>query len=220
MATLQRKTRKLLIGSKRGKWRANQGVESGDREFAMARPKVLARDGGTCVYCGIAMDKMHVHHENDNHDDNRMENLVTVDDLCHAVNHIGLLGKAGVIVYMPGVSQVDISHLCRTIVVAISCGGEIGKKAQKLAELLLSRFSEPVAKMFGSCNPADFGNALLALSDSDYTSREVPLRDVRVMFKPEPLGEYATRARDAIYKNLPPDIWGRIYEDFEGGGST
>lgn len=215
MATLQRKTRKLQIGSKRGKWRASQGVESGDREFSMVRPKVLSRDSNTCVFCGVSMDKMHVHHENDNHDDNRMENLATAEDLCHAVNHIGLLAKSGAMIYMPGVSQVDLIHLCRTIVVAISFGGEMGEKAKKLAALLVSRFSEPVAKVFGSSNPADFGNALLALSDSDYASRDVPLRDVRVMFKPDPLTEYAARARKAMYTNLPPNLWERIYNDFE-----
>lgn len=218
MTILQRKSRKLLPGSKRGKWRANQGVESGDLEFSVIRPKVIARDSNTCVYCGVSMDKMHVHHENDNHDDNRMDNLCAVEDLCHAVNHIGLLAKSGAMVYLPGFSQADMVHLCRTIVVAVSFGGEIGEKARKLAALIVSRFGEPVTKVFGSNNPADFGNALLALSDSDYASREVPLKDVRVMFKPDPLTEYAARARKAMYTNLDPSLWGRIYSDFEIGG--
>lgn len=216
MATLQRKTRNLMIGAKRGKWRDGKSIESGDKDFQRVRPNVLARDANICVYCGITMDKMHVHHENDNHGDNRLENLVTADDLCHAVNHVGLLGKDGVIVFMPGVSQVEIVHLCRTIAVAISFGGEIGEKAKKLFRLLASTYSAPVQNVFGSAFPGDFGNAMIALSDDSYSSRDIPLRDVRVIFNPDALSGYATRARKAAYENLPPALWEHVYNDFEG----
>lgn len=210
--TLQK--RKLIIGAKRGKWRSNTGIESADLVFQQIRPKVLTRDEETCVYCGISLPRMHVHHVNDDHEDNRMDNLVTVDDLCHAVHHVGLLGDEGVIVYMPGLSQVDLVQLCRTIAVAISFGGEIGDKAKRLYDFLATRFSEPIREVFGSSSPADFGNALLALSDEHYAARDVPLRDVRVLFKPEALSEYAARARRAAYENLPPSSWQRVYEDF------
>lgn len=211
---LQTKKYQLMIGAKRGRWRTNRGIEPADKDFAMVKPKVLNRDNGACVYCHIKMKGMHVHHYNDIHEDNRPENLVTVDDLCHSVNHVGLLGKSGVIVYMPGISQIDISHLFRTIAVAISFGGDIGKQAQKLADFLINRLREPVGSIFGTYSPADFGNALIALSDEDYAARSTALKDVRVLFKPETLTGLAARSREAVYNNLPPDTWGRIYEDF------
>jgi intracellular multiplication protein IcmJ len=214
MEIVRKKPMRLMIGSKRGRWRANQGVESADRDFAMLKPKAVARDKGACVFCGVKIKGMHVHHINDNHEDNRQENFATVDDLCHAVNHVGLLGKSGSIVYMPGVSQVDISHLIRTAVVAISFGGEIGNKAQRLIDLMIERFSVPVAQIFGTSNPADFGNALIALSDDDYAARDKVLRDIRIMFKSGPLSDFAARARESAYDNLKPELWQGVFDAF------
>lgn len=215
MAIIQKRNLQLVIGAKRGRWRVNQGVESADKDFAMVKPRVLSRDKEECVYCSLKIKGMHVHHSNDIHEDNRMENLVTVDDMCHSVNHIGLLGKSGAIVFMPGVSQIEISHLFRTIAVAVSFGGETGDKAKKLAALIISRFGAPIGQIFGTTNPADIGNALLALSDDDYEARSRPFRDVRVVFKPESMTNFASRCRESIYENVPPSDWGRIYEGFK-----
>jgi len=216
MAVLHKKQTLLMPGAKRGRWRSNRGTESSDRDFGMVRPKVLARDGGKCVFCGLKIDKMHVHHVNDNHEVNDMPNLVTVDELCHAVNHVGLTGKTAVMIYMPGVTQVDVNHLCRTIAVAISFGGETGEKAQKLSDMIIAKFSPPVAQSFGSSSPADFGNALIAMSDDGYVNRHIPLRDVKVFFRPECMGDFVARSRKAMYENLPTDQWGRLHDDFMG----
>lgn len=216
MVALRKETAKLIIGAKRGRWRTKQGIESADREFREIRPKVLRRDDNTCVFCGFSMERMHVHHKNDNHEDNRLDNLVTVDDLCHAVNHVGLLGQQGVIVFMPGISQIDLVHLCRAIAVAVSFGGEMADRAQKLYQKLAS-YSKPIKDVFGSSSPSDFGNALIAISDEAYASRDIPLRDVRVIFDPNALMEYAARARKSAFESLPPDTWERIYEDFKKG---
>lgn len=209
----QKKNRQLKLGAKRGKWRTNPGAESGDKEFAEIKPKVLDRDRCTCVYCGTSVKGMQVHHRNDNHEDNYPENLETVCEMCHAPNHLGFMGKAGVIVYLPVLSQIEVSHLFRTIAVAISYGGEIGEKAKKLATIMIDRYRIPIDQVFGTDNPADFGNALIALSDSDYESRYIALRDVRVLFKPEKLSTFATKCRESIYANLPPSLWQRIYDD-------
>lgn len=203
----------LVIGAKRGRWRTESGVESADREFALEKPKVLARDQNKCVSCGVSMPGLHVHHRNDDHSDNRRANLETACDLCHAVHHVGLLGKSGAIAYL-SIPQEDLSHLFRTMAVAVQFGGDIAKKALALQALLMTRFTAPVDEMFGTHNPADFGNALLALYDDDYARRSVPLSNVRVIFDVERLGEFGARARKGVFDNNPPSLWPNIYRNY------
>lgn len=211
----------LTISAKRGKWRDRGGIEASgdDKSFATRRPQALSRDGGRCRFCGVKLSRMHVHHKDDDHANNELQNLMTVDDLCHAVNHVGLLGKSGVIAYLPALSQEDISHLTRAMLVVIARGGKMAELAKALGEHLFLGFAGPVEDVFGSSNPSDFGNALLLMGDSSYNSRSMPLRDVRVLFR---LGDLSKNTGDigkSIYPNSPDDIvasWRRIADDIDG----
>jgi hypothetical protein len=203
----QIKTEPLIPGAKRGRWRSG-GIESADRDFVLIRPKALQRDSNRCQQCGMEMDGMHVHHKNDDHSVNELKNLETREDLCHAVSHVGNLGKSGAMVHLD-ISQRDLSHLYRTIAIAVNMGGEWAKKAMKIHEaLMLGR--APVQTLFGTSNPGDFGNALTALTDEDYSKRRVPLEGVRVIFKPTSLTSLGTRAA----KKTPGiDMWERIADE-------
>ncbi len=207
----------FALGVKRSKWRTSPGMESGDREFVIVRPKVLSRDKNACQKCGVEMEGLHVHHRNDNHSDNRPGNLETQCELDHAPHHIGMLGKKGKVVYIPGVSQVDISHLYRLISIAIMEGGELASDARAVHEFLLG-FSIPVEEVFGTSNPGDFGNALLALSDTDYHGRHVSMEGLRVIFNPDSLSGFATKAFKAggFDKNNSPQLWDKIHSNYVG----
>lgn len=210
----------LTISAKRGKWRDRGGIEASgdDKSFAARRPQALSRDGGKCRFCGVKLSRMHVHHKDDDHTNNDLQNLMTVDDLCHAVNHVGLLGKSGAIAYLPALSQEDISHLTRAMLVVIARGGEMAEKARAMGEYLFSGFTAPIEDVFGSSNPSDFGNALLLMGDSSYSSRSMPLRDVRVVFRLGALSKNAGDIGKSIYPKSPDDIvtsWRRIADDID-----
>lgn len=204
----------LIIGVKRGKWRTG-GTEgsSDDHEFRARRPQVLSRDKLMCRYCGTKLKRMEVHHEDDDHTNNDTKNLLTVCTLCHSVNHVGLLSKAGRIIYFPALLQEDISHLMRAILAVIARGGKDAEDARALASHLLNAYCKPIDEVFQSTNPTDFGNAMLSLSDEDYKSRATALKDVRVMFGVEAIAAMTTDVTESLYKNSGSDMlaeWQRI----------
>lgn len=132
----------LVLSAKREDWRMNDAAsEDADMEFSTVRRKVRERDQNTCRFCGFRQPKpdyyIQVHHLDDDHHNNAMENLVTACMHCHAVQHIGLWGAAGeaVIVYLPEVPQHVLNHLCRVVLVAnryhIKIEGEVRAIAER-----------------------------------------------------------------------------------------
>lgn len=58
-------------------------------EFWLAlRQKAIERDGGTCIWCG-ATERLHVHHKiyRDDWYDTRLEDLETLCNTCHRIEH-------------------------------------------------------------------------------------------------------------------------------------
>lgn len=184
------KKKQLVISTHRGRWRNRAGGEPADKEFEKIKPTILAKDAHRCVYCGLRMEgkgpdgnaAMEVHHEDCNHENNNPKNLHTADHFCHAYNHIGFLGKMGVLAYIPDVSIEDMNNLLRTLAVAMATGDEAMKNdAAEIFEELRS-MSAGFANTWGTANPADIGNALLALPESAYSVRDIVLSGVRIVF--------------------------------------
>lgn len=201
----------LVLSVKRGKWRDKAGIEPADQEFQAVKHKALAKDANTCIYCGYrALKGMEVHHRNDDHADNRIINLATTCPLCHAVNHIGFLGKSGIMVYLPEISQADISHLYRAIGIALYSQDESMREAAFAICNELESFSSEFYAQWKTHNPADIGNALMALTDPMYEVRDGPLAGSRVIFKKEALKRHVEIAEAGPYKNLPLSSWESI----------
>jgi hypothetical protein len=53
--------------------------------FSLMRPLILERDNG-CVVCGV-IEKLHVHHVNEDVTDNTPENLITLCHTHHMIHH-------------------------------------------------------------------------------------------------------------------------------------
>lgn len=190
--SVKHKHKPLVISSHRGRWRARAGGEpsASDKAFQKVKPTVLAKDGHRCVYCGLRMEGkdtggvsvMEVHHLDCDHENNDPKNLVTTDHFCHAHNHIGFLGKMAVMGVIPEISIADMNHLLRTIGVAMLTGDdEMKADAREIYEILRSS-SDDFAGVWGTKNPADIGNALLALPNEAYRVRDVTLDGARVIF--------------------------------------
>lgn len=71
-----------------------------DPRWQKKRLEILSRDGFACYWCGDTTSTLHVHHEKYHKDpwDAPDEDLVTVCEDCHSVNHAGLTELEAVLV--------------------------------------------------------------------------------------------------------------------------
>ena len=212
---MTRKYREIVFTVKRKVWRQDdERMESANAEFRERRPEVLLKGSNRCVFCGFRSKYTEVHHDNDNHADNRLENLVIADPLCHGTQHIGQVGsqKQGVFVYLEGLPQAEVNHLQRTIAVVLEIGSDEEKvEARALLQHLASR-AELVASEWGSANPSDFANAMLQLRDEDYDKRVSAFSGMALLYRPVRFLEYVGRWIEEGYKSIPMKMWNQIYE--------
>lgn len=186
-----------------------------DDGFKLVKKKVRERDKHTCRFCGFTQKTvdyyMQVHHIDDDHHNNSMENLITACMHCHAVHHIGLWGSAdeAKIIYLPELPQFYLNHLLRNILVAKRFhakleadvrtaergprGGapaaliERARAAKSMAEQAEAIFDRLRArdveaeKRLGTSNPADVANALLHAPDDVYDRRGDSLAPFRLL---------------------------------------
>lgn len=144
----------LTLNIKRDKWRVDDpNFEGADAEFEQNKPRALARDDYGCRFCSFRSPPsprgthwQEVHHLNDDHHDNRLENLVTACQYCHMCQHIGLWGSKGeaVLIWLPELTQVELVHTVRTIQVAKAWAAEKRADAAKAAPGM-KRAAEDVA---------------------------------------------------------------------------
>jgi intracellular multiplication protein IcmJ len=223
----------LRLGVKRGLWRRNDPHAAiSSEEFSAIRQVVLSRDGHTCQAqgCGFVSKPkqnslstwLEVHHVNDDHADNRPENLVTLCALCHAVFHIGLAGvdNRGCLIMAPHISQADLNHLARTLFMAM-LGDEPALRDTARADydkLLAARNMVEATFGAGMSNPSVLGALLLTLSDEQHAVVSKifePEFGLRLLPIPEGYGEKRLTAWAGAYKAIPPSSWARIAEGVE-----
>jgi intracellular multiplication protein IcmJ len=227
---------KLWLSVKTKNWRMNDETSAdADAEFSLVRQKALSRDDYTCVCCGFKTGKwQEVHHVNDDHSDNRLENLVTVCSYCHMCQHIGLAGRnnEAVLVWLPEIPQDQIHHLVRTIQVAhswaesttqgrnvkmdtIRAAQKIAEGADKLMAALRAREDQAEARLQTS-DLLELANIMAAMPDDMYARRGEFLHGMRML----PLGVRMDGATDVMkqisaswlepggpYVNLKPTSW-------------
>lgn len=207
----------LLLSVKRKTWRKDaQSTESSDEAHRATRPRILERDRNTCQYCGFKSSKSEVHHENDDHTDNRDENRVTACPLCHGVFHIGQVGISGHgrLAHVPGLSQLDLNHLQRTIAMMLHLGDrEQKQEAQQLLMLLASK-GNGVKEAWGTSQPHHFGSALLRAEPGIFERRDDFFRDVALIYKPERFAGFVHSWAEEAYRALPPSTWNLIHDRY------
>lgn len=211
----------LVLSVKCENWRMyDKDSGEADAEFQRVRKKALERDNHACRFCGFRHLKwQEVHHLNDDHADNRLENLVTACPFCHMVQHIGLAGRNGeaVLVWLPEIPQDTLHHLVRTALVAQRSAEVIRndpranpsvvrtfREAADVAKATLAAFRarEPEAeRRLGSSDPLEIGNAMLLLPDQVYARRAEILSGIRLL----PLGKRVQDREDVMQKQI--DSW-------------
>lgn len=192
----------LIPGVKLGVWRRDDPQrQENDREYALIRRSVLERDSFTCQWCSfqsvpdrkaggstlLASGYLEEHHLDDNHANNDKSNLATICPFCHMVFHIGFAGHQGraKMIYMPWLTQEQLSLLVNGLAVAVSRGGELGDDAESLL-IWLNALDGPIAQTFGDAmtDPASLATALMGLHKKNpklYAHRNRALAHVRVL---------------------------------------
>lgn len=211
----------LVLSVKCENWRMyDKDSSEADAEFQRVRKKALERDSHSCRFCGFRHLKwQEVHHLNDDHADNRLDNLVTSCPFCHMVQHIGLAGRneEAVLAWIPEIPQHRLHHLVRTALVAQRSADVIRsdsranpsvirtfREAADVAKATLAalRAREPEAeRRLGTSDPLEIGNAMLLLPDQVYAKRSEFLAGIRLL----PLGKRQQDREDIMQKQI--DSW-------------
>lgn len=203
------------MGVKRGSTSNQLGFEPKDKKFIELRSKILSRDRYTCVSCQLPLEESeaHVHHTDDDHENSTIYNMVTRCPLCHGVNHLDLLApNVGYIVYFPTLTQALLNHLSLSIAIAKHYGEEHADLACELENEILQRFTEPVIRIFGSCEPQILGQVMHELSDEEYNRRGGSLSEIRLFYNPDRLLKTAQALKKRHYETAPIEAWQSIYQ--------
>jgi hypothetical protein len=218
---------KLVIGVIRNEknFRANNAKRArADAEFAAVKPKVMERLKYQCAFCALASAKYsECHHLDGNHSNNREDNFVAVDTLCHAYHHIGHLGsqdrfasdnmgEAGktVLAAVPEISASDLNLLQRAIGVAMLEDKE-SSVAKDLHARLIKRH-EPVTEVFGTSSVRDFGAAMATMDDESYLNRDSVVSDLRVVFHADILKNEGRKFLED-FSGLPYKSWENVFKN-------
>lgn len=226
----------LRLSVKAKNWRMfDSDSEAADTEFALVRKKVLERDDYSCKMCGFKASKwQEVHHVNDDHSDNRKENLLTVCMYCHLCQHIGLAGRnqEAVLAWIPEIPQDRLHHIIRSVQVAkrwsenamMARGvkSDAIRQAQELADgasSLMAKLRErqmQAEERIGTSDPLEIANIMLSMPDDMYERRGEFLAGIRLL----PLGIRKQGVEDMMpkivdswldaggaYVNLRPSAW-------------
>lgn len=208
----------LGFSTKRAIWGA---PASGDLEpmhpgepSTATRIGVLQRNGHRCMFCGLVSMVNEVHSRNDNHHDLQSENLDVADPICHRWQHLGELGAGnGIIVYLPGLSTTDVSHLFRTILIALRGSDAVTRAdAQRLLNWLASH-RQYVEEAWGTSDPADFAAAIRHTVQEDPSRLASAFEHLALVINPVLLEAATRRWIEEAATRWPLDAWPRVHHD-------
>lgn len=214
MQTTDRHVEQPMLGVKRRLWRKDdEHADAADINFQPVRVKALNRDNYTCRYCGFKASKyQEVHHLDDDHQNNALENLLTVCNLCHQVFHLGMcaMRNGGFIAVIPELTQTEINNIVRGIFVGSMLSDKHHDKLQGLYAILEYRGSDTLKTIYGIdiSNPYVFAE-ILSLGDSSiFENRAILMKPLRLIasknaFHSGQLEYYAKSYPDTFM----PDNW-------------
>lgn len=217
--------RELILSASRKSWKMSSahGTEF-DKDYKKHKltwDKIWERDKYRCYYCGFTSKKhQEIHHLNDDHEDNTMDNLVTVCPLCHQNFHLDAASttNGGKIIWLPEFSQQELNYLCRAIFMAIE-EAEVaeteGREAIGFAQIArtletsLTERAIEVDKHFlgGSSDPAIFANALINMTEEQYSQRNKTLTPFKLLHLKTRFPVQTKYWKNNVFKDVPVENW-------------
>ncbi len=104
-----------IIGVKRGVWRQDdEHAHLADAQFSSVKQKVRQRFSGCCAHCGHESLFNEIHHRDNDHHNNDIDNLALLCARCHQVYHLGItaIRRSGFLAVIPEMKQTQINKVC------------------------------------------------------------------------------------------------------------
>ncbi|MDD5587450.1 MAG: hypothetical protein PHY92_10965 [Alphaproteobacteria bacterium] len=135
------------------------------------------------------------------------------------------MAGAGVLVWLPEISQADLHHIMRAIYAVRDSDHPLAEKASKAFNALMARRTE-AKKRLGSDDPLLLATVLTeTLTDAEYAKRTVKLEGIRLL----PLDRWFVRSRNGDVNHFPevvkfwrspegpfgklqPETWGPLFD--------
>lgn len=231
----------LMIGVKRSLARYQDPEAQKHQEaFEQVRFKVLERDRYTCRFCGMTTAPsegrpsgyFEVHHLDDDHRNNRVDNLVTACPFCHMCFTAGLRGddlvrrktqpvQSAVPLWLPWLTQNELNRLAHVVFQVLHLGAKdvealgliaLRSVAYKIQQVILDQGGFGMDMIFGrdvdgdgvQCN--HLYDVLASLPQSVY-DRRGKLHGLRLWPKPEMFAEQIAYWHAHAWKSIPPASW-------------
>ncbi len=215
---------KLVVSAKTKDFRGDKPhPEKSNIEFSQIRPVILERDNYTCRYCDFRSKKyQHIHHIDDDHENNNEDNLVTTCPLCHMSQHIGYAGIKGMgtLIYLDqekhgefvlNISQEKLNNLVRLL--WVQQDNKNNKSAATQATDYLKRLEQTrvdADKVIGTCDPILLANTLKEIDEEHYSSRDQSLGKIFFLPYKEGFAREHEYWKDNLYKSVAKQKWSDI----------
>src|SRR5205814_7379442 len=157
-----------------------------------ARSHTLQQHHNRCMFCGLQSIANEVHNRNDNHRDVQPDNLGVADAICHRWQHLGEIGQGnGLLVYLPNLAPHDVSHLLRTILVALQSGDQSTRDDGRRLLNWMASHHQYVADAWGSSDPSVFATAITRTAQEDRSRRALAFEHLALVLNPDALDSAA-----------------------------
>ncbi len=196
--------------------------------------KALWRDDYTCRCCGFHAGRFQKVIPA-GQDIGADEDFITVCLFCEeslTLEKTGLAG-AGVLIWLPELSQSELNHVMRAIYVVREENHSLAAVARQVYDALMARRTE-AKKRLGSDDPLLLATVLYeSLSDAEYESRKTKLEGIRLL----PLDRMIVRTRhgdvnqfadmvnywrsgEGPFGKLPVDSWTALFDSVKAKTSS
>jgi intracellular multiplication protein IcmJ len=158
-----------------------------DKTFLAAQKNVFERDSYTCQYCGFqAKEFQEVVNIDGNYANNKLTNMATACCFCSQCLFLQSVGVdelgGGQLIYMPEVSQGDLSSFCHVLFCAMDNSTGYQESAQSIYRSLKFR-SQIIENKFGSgtSNPNVMGQIIIEHRAQQKDKTANILNDMRLL---------------------------------------
>lgn len=226
--------RELVLSANRKSWKmsSTHGTEF-DKEFKDSKgnlgknnkvwTEIWKRDQHKCYYCGfVSLRHQEIHHLNDDHTNNSIDNLVTICPLCHQNFHLDTASttNGGKIIWLPEFSQQELNYVSRAIFLAIEeqeskSENEINNNFIRVARMLENFLAERALIVEqhiqnGASDPAIFANALINLKEEQYARREIFLKPFKLLNLRSRFPIQTKYWKNNTFKDIPLETWEKL----------
>ncbi|MEM6811372.1 MAG: type IVB secretion system protein IcmJDotN [Pseudomonadota bacterium] len=194
----------IILGiaqKKRGAFQNSKDNNSDDLPLEL-KQKILSRDNNTCTFCGFKSEKYQdVVALDGNHRNHKDSNLAAACIFCHQCFDLEKVAemRSGVLIWMPELTQEQLSHFARAIYVARISQGSMAETAKKALEVIMKRREEAQARLHTD-DPQVMAMVMRDfLGPRHYAMREKKLEGVRLF----PLDRRIIKEGDLEFNQFP-----------------